>query len=360
MKKEKREKDLICRAKKQHKSKYLYNGVFKRGRREFFNAFCCLHGDFSPEVHNHIRGSGCPACSKNKKLTTDEKIKRVHGKFRGVCKVTEANKNVVTLFCNKHRETHICSFGSLINTTSKCPCTSPTRRLNPESLQEMVNLAQKTPVDLSEFSFTNNKTKSTATCKVCQTSFQTSANNLLRGRGCPTCYGTPKKSKEEVQNLVNSRHGSGSIEILCRSFTRKQYWAARCLVCGHQWESSQWSISNKTGCKPCSVTKSSGLISIDKYDSDLYYEDCILYVLHFKNKETGFMFRKIGVTTQGIRKRFKKYFQHYEIRVIDQYQGNTRGCYLAEQILKELEPRPYRIKDFKKYNLAGWTECYEL
>ena len=50
---------------------------------------CPKHGVFEQTVNNHLKGSSCPNCCKNKKLTKDsfiEKAKKVHkNKFDYCC-----------------------------------------------------------------------------------------------------------------------------------------------------------------------------------------------------------------------------------------------------------------------------------
>ena len=58
----------VLKAKDKHNNKYMYIDIFQKGRRKFFIAFCCHHGEFYPEITYHLNGSKCPACSNNVKI----------------------------------------------------------------------------------------------------------------------------------------------------------------------------------------------------------------------------------------------------------------------------------------------------
>ena len=105
--------DFIEKAKTIHSNKYDYTKV------EYVNAstkvciVCPEHGEFWQDPKHHLKGQGCPKCSKisssqKKTLTTEEFIQRarkVHGDKYDYSKVIyEKNNKKVCIICTEHGE----------------------------------------------------------------------------------------------------------------------------------------------------------------------------------------------------------------------------------------------------------------
>lgn len=74
--KSKTNEDVIKGFKVIHGDKYNYSLVNYKGTYDKVKIFCLVHGLFKQAPGDHLMGHGCPKCSKNKKLTIKEFIKR--------------------------------------------------------------------------------------------------------------------------------------------------------------------------------------------------------------------------------------------------------------------------------------------
>ena len=101
-------KEFIELANKTHGlGKYNYSKVKYINAKENVIIICPQHGEFSQRASHHLNGHGCPACSGNKKLTTEKFIEKANKKQGiGTYDYSEVNyinaKTEVTIICLKH------------------------------------------------------------------------------------------------------------------------------------------------------------------------------------------------------------------------------------------------------------------
>jgi len=158
-------KDFINKSNIVHKSKYDYTLVNYINNRTKVKIICPHHGEFEQLPMNHIKGVGCPKCSNNKPLTTEE-------------------------FIDKANEVHNFNY------------------------------------DYSETDYIRTNKKVKIICPV-HGIFVQKPNNHLQGQGCPKCNGGIKKNKEyfikkskEVHNkydysLVEYINMRTDVKIIC-------------------------------------------------------------------------------------------------------------------------------------------------
>lgn len=73
---------FIEKATEKHNGKYTYEKVNFKNSNDKVTITCPIHGDFVQNVSHHLRGRGCQACARNKRLTTEEFVdaaRKVHG-----------------------------------------------------------------------------------------------------------------------------------------------------------------------------------------------------------------------------------------------------------------------------------------
>ena len=114
---------FIKRAGKIHSDKYDYSKVEYNNSYTPVTIICSEHGEFQQRPNVHLKGSGCPTCTGNKKLTTNEFIERakeIHGDKYDYSKVEYKNSYTpVTIICPEHGEfqqrprTHLDNHGCL-------------------------------------------------------------------------------------------------------------------------------------------------------------------------------------------------------------------------------------------------------
>lgn len=102
--------ELIRRFKKVHGNKYDYSKVNYTIMREDVCIICPKHGEFFKSPYAHMRGQGCPECTKERsRRYTPEQIlkmfKKVHGNRYDYSKskITTLNAKIL-IICKKHGE----------------------------------------------------------------------------------------------------------------------------------------------------------------------------------------------------------------------------------------------------------------
>lgn len=100
--------DFIVKANLKHNNRYDYSDVDYKNDSNHVNIICKNHGIFKQTPNAHLRGQGCPICSNNIKLTTQEFIDRAnktHNHFYDYSKsIYNAMHNKVKIICPIHYE----------------------------------------------------------------------------------------------------------------------------------------------------------------------------------------------------------------------------------------------------------------
>ena len=181
-------------AKKVHGDRYDYSRSVYVGANKNISIICPEHGEFWQKAANHLLGYGCPQCAaKARSSDTDAfvaKCEAVYGKGR---------------------------------------------------------------YDYSRVNYVHSKEK---VCIICPEhgEFWMSPNNHMRGHGCPSCYGTPKKTREQFIQQAIAVHGD------MYDYSKVEYDGTDkkvCIVCpvhGEFWQ-TPYSHLNGTKCPACSHVK---------------------------------------------------------------------------------------------------------
>ena len=108
-------KEFIKRSNHIHKNKYDYSKTKYINTDTKLIIICKKHGKFLQKANHHIRGHGCPICSRNKKLTKQDFIEKailIHGNKYDYSKVKYNNAlTKIIIICPKH--------GSFLQTPNK-------------------------------------------------------------------------------------------------------------------------------------------------------------------------------------------------------------------------------------------------
>ena len=98
--------EFIKKSKKIHKDKYDYSSVDYINCKSKVKIICKKHGFFEQTPFKHLHGNGCPKCSDNIKLNTEEFIKRakkVHGETYDYSLVKyRTNRIKIKIICKTH------------------------------------------------------------------------------------------------------------------------------------------------------------------------------------------------------------------------------------------------------------------
>lgn len=121
--------EFIEKSKRIHGDKYDYSKVNYINNREKVEIICPIHGSFYQKPNSHLSGQGCPECSGNKRLTTEEFIKRareIHGNKYDYSKTEYKNrKTKVEIICPDHGSFYQTPFNHLIG--AGCPVCKESR-----------------------------------------------------------------------------------------------------------------------------------------------------------------------------------------------------------------------------------------
>ena len=197
-------KEFIERSKEVHGDKYDYSKVNYKNANKKVIIWCPIHGDFEQKPNNHLQGQGCPKCSNNVKLTTEEfikKAKKFHGDKYDYSKVEyKSSQTKVTITCSIHGDfeqkpnNHLQGQG--------CPrCSVITTE---DFIKRSIEIHGNT-YDYSKVEYKGSKTKVTIICPIHE-EFEQIPNNHLQGQGCPRC-GNKVPTTEEFIKKAKKFHG---------------------------------------------------------------------------------------------------------------------------------------------------------
>jgi len=195
----KNNKEFIKRCIKIHDNKYDYSLTIYEKWNKKIKIICVDHGEFEKIPAKHINGEGCPQCSKIK-----------GGKKRRLG-LEKFIKESIKKHGNKY--------------------------------------------DYNLVKYTNNKTKVNIKCSD-HGIFSQSPDNHLSGNGCPRCSNNYKKSKKELLNIFNKKHGNLYKYIFPKQFNIKEKIT---IICSEHGEFEQIIENHINGqkCPKCSLIKRS-------------------------------------------------------------------------------------------------------
>lgn len=138
--------EFVERSNKTHENNDLvYDESTFNGSHQKVRIICPKHGEFWQIAKDHMNGQGCPICGREK--------------------------------------------------------SGLQRRSNTEKFISSFKELYGDKLDLSKFVYTKSNIKSTVICPI-HGEFEATPNNLLRGRGCPTCGNINKKVKQTISEQV--------------------------------------------------------------------------------------------------------------------------------------------------------------
>jgi very-short-patch-repair endonuclease len=220
---------FIEKAIKVHGNKYNYDKVNYINNKTKVIILCSKHGSFeqTPLTHIYFK-SGCPECSKYKKLTSITFIERCRSTHYGKYDYTYVDyKNMHTkiiIICPTHGEFSQTPLNHLKYGCKRC--TYDLKKKNWENVSSNFNRLHENLYDYSIVQYQGMHKKIKILCKTHGQFEQTPANHL-QGKGCPKCAPNSVKDYGDIFDKLNRLHDtkysygenfpktSEKIEIVC-------------------------------------------------------------------------------------------------------------------------------------------------
>lgn len=195
---------ILATANAVHGGVYDYSGAFFSRCTDYIVISCERHGEFTQQVSEHLRGRGCPRCGcprcgKNRSIGAIRRvltIESIRARFVAAhgatydyslvpCDGVLKMQDVVSIICNKH---------GVFNTTVACHaggCLCPSCSIDKRTYDTNTFIEKSRQVHGDRYSYERTiyhraASKLIVTCKI-HGDFMLTANNHLKGNGCPRC-----------------------------------------------------------------------------------------------------------------------------------------------------------------------------
>ena len=191
-----------------------------------------------------LRGYGCPICAGKHGFTKEEVNKRLED--RGVELIGDYidSKTKTTFRCKQGHEWEARPAHILGGHKNGCPYCAGRAKLSKEIVNQ--RLADRGIKLIGDY--VNTSTRSTFRCKHGH-EWDAVADHVIRGSGCPECYGNIPLTKEIINERLSSR-GIKQIGDYDGARTKTMF---RCKQ-GHEWSSTPDNVTRGSGCPYCAGT----------------------------------------------------------------------------------------------------------
>ena len=287
-----RQERFITKAKEKHGNKYDYSKVNYVNAHTKVCIICPIHGEFWQTPNTHLNGRGCPKCSSNKKMTTEEFIgraKKIHGDKYDYSKVNYVNAHTkVCIICPIHGEFLITPSNHLRE--RGCPkCKTRKHLLNRYEVQTPMEHKKHTTetfiarakevhgdkYDYSKVDYINNKTKVCIICPI-HGEFWIRPDNFLCGEGCKKCgdlirFESKKVYQEDWIKAASELHNNKY------DYSKVKYINANtkvCIICpkhGEFWQKPSLHMQGE-GCPICNESTLEKKVAAFLNDEQIEYQ----------------------------------------------------------------------------------------
>lgn len=248
-------KEYIEKCKKVHGLKYDYSLVKYGGSGKTIKIICSEHGVFEQKASLHLRGSGCFSCYGSEKLTNEvfiERAKEVHGdRFDYSLIDYKNNKTKVKIVCKEHGP-FLQNPGNHLNGFGCSRCSGNDKKDTKYIIEEAKNI-YRDRYDYSQIEYINSKTKIKVGCKK-HGIFEQTPPEFLKGRGCPRCSPTGKRTTEDFIEKSKETHGDTYDYSISKYVNTKTKIKIKCKKHG-AFEQFPSDHIRGSGCRECAFEK---------------------------------------------------------------------------------------------------------
>ncbi len=199
---------FLTKANKTHNNKYDYSKVKYINSHSKICVVCPTHGDFTQVAYKHIQGCGCPTCARESIPNTNDFITRANAIHHDRYDYSHTNyvkcMEKLTIICRVHGEfkqtpsNHLSGCG--------CPtCTNNHQITTDEFIQKSVAVHGER-YDYSHVVYKKCNNKITIICRI-HGKFTQTPTNHLSGRGCSRCGKVHAPTTEEFIEQAIKVHG---------------------------------------------------------------------------------------------------------------------------------------------------------
>jgi Zn finger protein HypA/HybF involved in hydrogenase expression len=253
--------EFIEKAKAIHGDEYDYSKVDYKGSAKKVEIICPKHGKFEQQAGAHLFGQGCPKCNiENKKGGIKEfinKSKQIHGDKYDYSKTEygKDNKTPVKIICPIHGEflqspnNHLSGYG--------CKKCSGQNRSN----EEFIELSKKIHGDKYDYSKVNYNRATDEVIIGCDIHgyFKQKPSKHLSGQGCPKCQGKYMDTEEFIRR-AKEIHGDKYNYSKSKFISSDEPTIINCPIHGDFYPTAN-NFLRGTGCPKCQESKGEKLIS---------------------------------------------------------------------------------------------------
>ena len=205
---------IIQRFINKHGDKYDYSDVTYKNMHSPVAIKCKIHGTFYQTPHNHLKGTGCPECSKKRvadknRMTVEEFIRRareVHGDKYDYSKVEyKNNRTKVCIICPIHGEFWQTPYDHMKYGCKQCAV----EYIGQKKREKSAKVFKQKAGEIHNFKYVyeddykGNDSIITIHCPIHGKFFQR-VHDHLQGCGCPKCGVRKSENENKIYNFIKS------------------------------------------------------------------------------------------------------------------------------------------------------------
>jgi hypothetical protein len=215
---------FIIKCSRIHNNKYDYSLVNLINNKTKIKIICPTHGVFDQVPSEHLIGHGCSLCSKNKKITIEEFIKKSnkihHNKYDYSLTEYKDIKTKIKIICDKHGIFEQ-SPNSHLKGSGCDMCGGSKRKTTSEFIQDALKV-HRNKYDYSFSEYINSYTKIKIICKE-HGLFEQQPKHHLTGCGCPFCFDSIDIKNKELYILYDKKCDLYKIGYSKNVYKRKRH-----------------------------------------------------------------------------------------------------------------------------------------
>lgn len=338
--------EFVEESQKVHKHKYTYKDAVYVTSKTDIEITCPRHGNFFQQPNSHLRGSNCPECATEIKISKLIKpfntfLKEASDMFNTRFIYLENSyvnyKSPIKVICNIHGEFQISPQNHLTYLEGGCEECKKEQEIKKYS-DQFITKAIEVHKNMYSYKFVEYVNTNTKVSIICKThgSFPQTPEDHLSGRGCPKCGAENRANNKKLTTaewIDNAKavHGdrynyskltyidkSIKVEVICKE--HGSFW----VIPGNH----TYSLSGCPDCAGSGFNKN---------------KPAYLYYLKIATDDNKILY-KVGITNRTVNERFTlKELKSIEIIAQKLYQTGQEA-YIREQDL---------LKKYKHYKYHG-------